>query len=388
MNIIFSTYEAKEIGGSYLRSLSLAQGLTELDHQVVLWTSAKNFTLRPKVSYEGKVQVIESIGVLPYRFRKGGYDPFDVFFRTIMIIFAKCDVIHSFNHRPASTIPALVKSIISKKTKWFLDWADLWGKGGIADRRYGFLRFFTANLDHYAEQYFIKRASFITAISDDLVKKAKKIRGKKKNVYFLGVGANINGIDVIAQTQARLKLKLAKNKKILVYLFVGTYDEELLAKTFIALNKLRSDVLLMLLGPRMPNFEKIIASHQSLQKKILREGIVKRAMLSWYLAAGDLMLLPFANKEINLGKFPNKLGDYLAAGRPTISNPTGEIKKVFSKNKVGILAPEDPQLFAKSIDQILDDKKKLNGLGKEARKLAEQLSWLTVSKQLETLYLK
>ncbi len=387
MNIIFTTYEAKEIGGSYLRSLSLAQGLTELNHQLTLWTSAKNFSLKPKISFEGKVKVIESIGIFPYRFRKGGYDPFDVIFRSIIIIFAKCDVIHSFNHRPASTIPALVKSIISKKTKWFLDWADLWGKGGIADRRRGPLRFLTSNLDHYAEQYFIKRASFITAISDDLVKKAKKIRGKKKNVYFLGVGANVNGIDVISQIKARSKLRLAKNKKILVYLFVGTYDEELLANTFIALNKLRSDVLLMLLGPRMPNFEKMIALHQSLTKKVLRKGIVKREMLSWYLAAGDLMLLPFANKEINLGKFPNKLGDYLAAGRPIISNPTGEIKKVFLKYKVGVLVPEDPELFAKNIDQILDDQKKLNQLGKEARILAEQLSWLTVSKQLETFYL-
>ena len=179
MNIIFSTYEAKEIGGSYLRSLSLAQGLTELNHQVVLWTSAKNFCLKPKISFEEKVKVIESIGILPRRFRKGGYDPFDVIFRTIMIVFAKCDVIHSFNHRPASTIPALIKSIFCKKTKWFLDWADLWGKGGIADRRHGRLRFLTTNLDHYTEQYFIKRASYITAISDDLVKKAKKTRGKK-----------------------------------------------------------------------------------------------------------------------------------------------------------------------------------------------------------------
>lgn len=388
MTIIFSTYEAKEIGGSYLRSISLAQGLTELDHQVVLWTSAKNFSLKPKISFEEKVKVIESIGILPYRFRKGGYDPFDIIFRTIMIIFTKCDVIHSFNHRPASTIPALIKSIISKKTKWFLDWADLWGRGGIADRRYGRLRFLTANLDHYTERYFIKRAPFITAISDDLVKKAKKIRVRKKHIYFLGVGANIDGINVISQAKARLKLKLTANKKILVYLFVGTYDEELLANTFIALNKLRSDVLLMLLGPRLPDFEEKISLHQSLQKKVLREGIVKREMLSWYLAAGDLMLLPFANKEINLGKFPNKLGDYLAAGKPTISNPTGEIKKVFSKYKVGVLAPENPKLFAKSIDQILDDKKRLNSLGKEARKLAEQLSWLTISKQLETLYLK
>ena len=113
MKIIFSTYEAKEIGGSYLRSLSLAQGLVELGHDVTLWTSAKEATLSKKISFENGVKVIESIGVFPYRFRKGGYDLLDIVYRSLIILFSKCDVIHTFNHRPSASVPGLIKSLFS-----------------------------------------------------------------------------------------------------------------------------------------------------------------------------------------------------------------------------------------------------------------------------------
>lgn len=380
MKILFLTYEAKEIGGSYLRSLSLAQGLVKLGHDITLWTSAKKRSLLPKVSFENGVRVIESIGLFPYRFRKGGYDPFDIIFRTIVIFFSNCSIIHSFNHRPAATWPACFKSIFFRKTKWFLDWADLWGKGGIADRRYGPFRFITSNVDHYSERLFIKLPFAITAISDDLVRKAVLIRKSKSHVYFLPVGANIDFIKPIPKLEARKKLRFPLKENLLVYLYVGTYDDELLLKTFNELKKIRKDTSLMLLGPKLPIFHK--------QKKVINKGVVSRELLPWYLAAADIMLLPFANKEINLGKFPNKLGDYLAAGRPIVANPTGEVKKILEKEKIGVLVSEEPSLFAKGISGLLDKPKSMERLGQNARKVGLKLSWVSVAKQLEGFYTK
>lgn len=386
LRIIFSTYEAKEIGGSYLRSLSLAQGLVKLGHQVTLWTSAKNLSFIPKFSKENGVLVIESIGLLPARFRKGGYDPFDVLFRSFVILFSKCDVTHSFNHRPAATFPALIKKIVFGRTQWFVDWADLWGKGGIADRRYGPFSFLTKTVDHYTEQLFIKLPDAVTPISDDLVRKALLMRQSKTKVFFLGVGANIEGIKPMELLVARKKLQFPKANTILAYLYVGTYDEELLAKTFVKLCTLRDDVTLMLLGPQLPSFEKIISKFPSVSKQIWRLGVVPREELAWYLASADAMLLPFANKEINLGKFPNKLGDYLAAGRPILANPTGEVKKILENYSVGALFPEKPELFAAGIAKALSNPKQLKVWGQNARKLAERLSWRTVAKQLDGFY--
>lgn len=386
MKIIFSTYEAKEIGGSYLRSLSLAEGLVKLGHEVTLWTSAKKISLWPKFSLENGVRVIESIGIFPYRFRKGGYDPFDILFRCVFIVLTKCNIVHSFNHRPAATIPALVKKIFYPHTKWFLDWADLWGKGGIADRRKGYLSLITKNVDHYLERLFIYLPDCVTPISDDLLYKAQSIRGASRRVCFLGVGANIDAIVPENTSRARNKLRLPLTKKILAYLFVGTYDEELLAKVFLELHRLRQDVLLMLLGPPLLSFEKIIVQNKHANAAVLRCGVIDRDKLGCYLAACDVALLPFANKEINLGKFPNKLGDYLAAGRPIVSNPTGEVKKLLKKKRVGLLVPEDPRRFAKGISMLLNNQSQINCFGQNARLLAEKISWLSISKQLEGFY--
>lgn len=386
MKVIFSTYEAKEIGGSYLRSLSLAEGLVKLGHEVTLWTSAKEPSLLPKFSSENGVHIIESIGVLPYRFRKGGYDPLDILFRCLIIALSKCQIIHSFNHRPAATIPALIKKIFSPRTRWFLDWADLWGKGGIADRRKGYLSLITKNVDHYLERLFVYLPDCVTPISDDLLYKAKAIRGGSRSTYFLGVGASIDDVNPENIHQARKKLHLSLTKKILAYLYVGTYDEELLAEVFLELRKLRQDVLLMLLGPVLPNFEKIICQNKQASSSVLRYGVVERSQISSYLAACDVMLLPFANKEINLGKFPNKIGDYLAAGRPIVANPTGEVKKLLKKEQVGMLFSENPSKFASGISQLLDNQQKIDKLGENARLLAEKLSWLSVAKKLEGFY--
>lgn len=389
MKIIFSTYEAKEIGGSYLRSLSLAQGLVELGHEVTLWTSAKTPSLKTKTSFENGVKIIESIGIFPYRFRKGGYDPLDIIFRSLAILLSKCQIIHTFNHRPAASVPGLIKSFFCKQTKWFLDWADLWGRGGIADRRYGRWGFIPINLDHYTEQWFIKHAQHLTPISDDLIKKAIKIRGSKEKIFFLPVGANIDGIKPLPQKKARHKLKLPVKNKILVYLYVGTYDDILLAKTFIALSQLRDDTQLLLLGPKnIDGFYQELNQKPKLLKKVIHPGVVSRELLPHYLAAGDVMLIPFENKEINLGKFPNKLGDYLAAGRPIAANPTGEVKKLLEKEKAGILISEQPEKFAQGINQLLNNPQKMKALGKNARQVAESLSWLSVAEQLEGFYLK
>jgi glycosyltransferase involved in cell wall biosynthesis len=388
MKVIFSTYETKEIGGSYLRSFSLAQGLADLGHEVTLWTSAKTITLLPTISEEKGMKIIESIGLFPYRFRKGGYDPFDVIFRTTIILFSKCKIIHSFNHRPAASLPGLFKSLFYPQTKWFLDWADLWGKGGVADQRHGPLSFITANVDLYTEYLFIKLAGSITAISDNLIKKSLKIRGNKKKTNYLPIGANIGDIKPLSKKESRKKLKLPLKKKIIVYLFVGTYDLKLLAQVFIEINKIRDDVNLLLLGPDAPEFYDQFDKHPSLLKKVIHPGLISRKLLSYYLAAGDIMLLPFTNREINLGRSPNKLGDYLAAGRPIAANPTGEVKKMLTKDEVGILVSENPTKFASSVEKLLNQPKKMDLLGKNARLLAESLSWGSVAKQLERFYLE
>jgi glycosyltransferase involved in cell wall biosynthesis len=388
VKIIFSTYETKEIGGSYLRAISLAESLSQLGHEVTLWTSASKLSFLPRKSSQNGVKIVESVGIFPYKIRRAGFDLFDILFRSISILCSSSNVVHSFNPRPSAVIPGLVKKIFSPKTKWFMDWADLWGKGGLLDRRNGFIGQIVGIIDHLIENWCVKNTPYITAISEDLMKKAKQIRKNKSKIFFLPIGANITAIKPLSKQKARKKLNLLTMNKILVYLYIGSYDAKFLAKVFNQLNQLRSDTFILLLGPDIPEFFKELESKINIKKKIIHPGIVSRSKLPWYLAAGDIMLLPFADKEINRGKFPNKLGDYLAAGKPIIANPTGEVAKLFKREKTGVLVKEDPLEFAQKINSLLNNPKKMKALEKKSRLIAKKISWLRVSKQLEGFYLE
>ncbi len=59
--------------------------------------------------------------------------------------------------------------------------------------------------------------------------------------------------------------------------------------------------------------------------------VTYRELLPKYLAAADVFLMPYSNKISNVGRWPNKVGDYMCVGRPTVSNPVGEVKWLFEQ---------------------------------------------------------
>ncbi|NKB15907.1 MAG: glycosyltransferase family 4 protein, partial [Sphingomonadales bacterium] len=60
-------------------------------------------------------------------------------------------------------------------------------------------------------------------------------------------------------------------------------------------------------------------------------GKVPYKELPSVLPAADLFLLPYPNKIVNVGRWPNKIGDYMAVGRPTVANPVGELNELFQR---------------------------------------------------------
>jgi glycosyltransferase involved in cell wall biosynthesis len=97
--------------------------------------------------------------------------------------------------------------------------------------------------------------------------------------------------------------------------------------------------------------------------------------------------LPFKDKLANRGRWPNKLGDYLSAGRPVVSNPTGDIQELFTRYHIGLLTEETPEAFAAGLASLIDDPARAQDLGYEARSVAEQeLSWAKLTLRLEEHY--
>ena len=88
------------------------------------------------------------------------------------------------------------------------------------------------------------------------------------------------------------------------------------------------------------------------------------------------MLLPLSDRPVNSARFPNRFGNYLAAGRPIATNPTGDVGEVVEREQVGIVAPDEPGAFADAVLRLLDDLPTCGAMGRRARDLAEtRYSW-------------
>jgi len=323
---------------------------------------------------------------MPRRFRHGGYDIFDMIFRSVYLLLQDKDILHSFNHRPASSISAWLVSK-TNHVEWWTDWADLWGKGGIADRRYGFLRWLTSSLDTHLEKWVITHCPNITAISHYLIKKSRFWRQGSKNIYFLPVGADTDLIKPLPKLEARQQLKLNRNDFLGCFLYVGTYDADFLSQILLQVHLHHVSFKLMMLGPFLDDFYcQLPARPHPIYDRIVHPGVVSRTNLSAWLSAADVALLPYRNLEINRGRYPNKLGDYLAAGKPIVANPTGEVKRLLAKYDIGWTASESPRKFAQLLETVGKDKRQINSKSKNALKLAGLMSWMNVASSLERLY--
>ena len=101
----------------------------------------------------------------------------------------------------------------------------------------------------------------------------------------------------------------------------------------------------------------------------------------------DVFALPLGAGVRNAAKWPMKIGDFMAAGRPTVSNPVGEMEELFEREPIGLLAAWDPADFAEKIVYILENHNLREDMGIHARYVAEnRLSWGILADRLVRFY--
>lgn len=83
------------------------------------------------------------------------------------------------------------------------------------------------------------------------------------------------------------------------------------------------------------------------------------------------------------------MGDYLAIGRPTVANPVGDIKPLFEKHNVGMLAEWDAKDFSEKIIYLLDHPEISEQMGQTAKEVAKnEFDWSILAKTLEAFYFR
>jgi glycosyltransferase involved in cell wall biosynthesis len=368
--------------GTFDRAHSLGRHLVSKGHTVTLFAGA-SARARARRQLLNGVEVIEAFDPLPARARESGLSLFDLGNRIRSLRSKPCDVIHCFDHRPTVSIPGLLLARRHRAACIF-DWADLWGRGGIAGERRFLSRASLGIADDLLEKRVRQGADALTVINTALRDRAQKRFAVP--IHLLPVGASSDLIRPLPKQEMRRRFGLPADASIAVHTGLAPYDMPYLAEAFVELAKRHPKALLLMTGRHFPVIAQV-AEAAGLSDRVVWRGMLDRTELTAAMACADVLLLPYTNRSVNIFRYPNKLGDYLSAGRPIVTNRTGDLGELVVGERVGLVAEDTPESFALAIKQIFDSPELADEMGRRGRDLAEtKLDWRFLAADLERFY--
>lgn len=376
MRLLFLNHNYRYLA-TYNRAAQMAAALTRRGHHVTLMTVSRQHRWKPTWSIANGVRVAEMPN-LGQDYSGEGYGPLDNLLRCLHALSHRYDIIHTFDHKPNASFAGLVGRL--RGATLIADWADWWGgPGGINDvpkRR-------VPAVGRFEEWWEIKTkllADGVVTISTVLRQRALDIGVLPDRVVHIPNGSAIDLIRPVPIVEARQRLGVPVERKIVGFLGMGQGDMEIVMP---ALQQL-TGVWFMVIGPKNP---RVLAQAQSfgIADRLWQTDFVPDEELPLYLACADIMCLPLTDRAANRGRLPGKIMYYMAAGRPVVASPIGDVKTIVETHRVGLLARDEE--FADAFHRILSDDALREELGHNARRTAETVfNWERLVDQLEAFY--
>lgn len=383
MKLLFLNHNVAHSRGTFFRAYALARQLSLQGHEVTLITTSARSRFRVQSNVSAGVTVVESPAILPGPARSG-WDPVDLVRRLLLCRspqLSSIDVIHAFDSRPTVIIPALALRKRSRASL-VIDWADWWGRGGTIEERptSGAVRTLVRRPETYFEESFRTRADATTVISRALRDRAVGLGVPRETITILPSGSDIESICPIDRADARRLSGLPDHAPIVGYLGAALRrDQDLLATTVTKLVNGRNDLRFLLIGNSGIQLPK--------HPRIIRTGFVPSDRLPYFLGACDVFLLPLVDSIANRGRWPSKINDYLAAGRPVVASAVGDIADLLERRRIGALAGSEAEGLVAACLELVDNPGQAAEIGNNARTVAEtELSWSRISAGFLAVY--
>lgn len=362
--------------GTYYRVMPMAEQLARRGHLVTLMTVSPEHRWRSVDAETGGVHVVETPN-WGQEHSGGGYGPLDNGYRCVHALIHNYDIIHAFDHKPNATFAGFLGRL--KGARLVADWADWWGgPGGINDvpRRIPAIGRFEAWWEEKSKLW----ADGVVTISQVLYERALKLGCPVERTLYLPTGAPVERIRPLPQAQARQELGIPLTRKIVGFIGYGQGELDIVMQTLQQLPNL----WLMVIGPKHLRVSELAMSF-GVADRLLQTGFVPDDVVAIYLACADVMVLPMSDRAADRGRLPNKLLDYMAAGRPVVASPVGEVNRILSQHQIGLLA--ERANFAEAIHMLLTDLELRDEMGREARRVAEtDFAWPQIIDRLVGFY--
>lgn len=392
MHILYLNHNVAWRGGTFYRAYHAGRYLTRRGHSVTLLTISanKHWGFEREVS-EG-VEIIHTPDVL-WGLGRSGWDPWDTLNRVSYLHNRQWDIIHAWDSRPVVILPALYARRQSRKVdgKLIMDWCDWWGRGGVqAERANKVAQLIYGPIETFFEEAFRTQADGTTVISGALRDRALKLGVSPDSLVNLPQGCDPDFIRPIQKQVARAQLGIPLDDFVVGYRGTITVKEvDLLMQTLVIaksqIPRLRFFAGNVVVTSSTISFRQ--SADQYWGEWITETGRVPVDQLSLHLAVCDVFILPMTIKSVlNNAKWPSKINDFLAAGRPIVATQVSEVAALF-KEDIGIVTDDDPRSLANALVQIAQNPVRTEYFGRQARALAEgKLNWMGIVEQLEAFY--
>jgi glycosyltransferase involved in cell wall biosynthesis len=230
-------------------------------------------------------------------------------------------------------------------------------------------------------------ADGIVVLSEYLRKKAQCFK-KDDSIIKVHGGADLDYIQYYSDN-SEIKKTLGISQEFLTFGYLDAYDKALSElKYFIEAFVELKDILKL----------KLIVFGVKLNSEIsekLGNGLINIEWIDFSrdaskFACVDVFLMLKEDNIVNTAGWPNKIGEYMACGRPILLNPVGEMIEFAKLHSDAFFITENNQKAIKKIMmKIYEHKNDLLKLGKINRDISEQeMSWDIRSKQLFSFYKK
>ena len=227
------------------------------------------------------------------------------------------------------------------------------------------------------------QADWVTTISTGLRNRAVSLGISSDRVTWIPSGAPSDLIRPLDKDDCKKRLGIPSSAFLIGYVGIGARDIAMILPALAAIRKRRPEVRLGIIGP--------VEDSRSLHRPDLRESVaafgpVPFAQLPVYLAACNAFILPLTNTVFNRTRWPNKFGDFLAAGRPVLCSNVGDVAAIVKAEGCGFVWNDLSEL-RHGIETLVEDASLSSRMGERARLLAEgRLSWQTLALDFAEVY--
>lgn len=369
--------------GTYYRAYPWARCLARGGHRVTLMCVAGAAGVTGVDEDEDGVRVIETTRKLEGRWAMArlsgmyGWGPGDIRRRTRELHDGGYDVVHTFEHHPNVSFPIYLAGHAGRPVL-VVDGCDHYGRGGFRGAEYSPYRLALLYrilggplrlVMDFIERDLRRRADAVTVISGWLRRRAIDFGIPAARVHLIPGSADVEHVVPKAAAAGRRELGIPDGAPVVGFLGGGQFDLDFSLHAIAIMLRSRPDLRFVVIGRRDETVT-ATASRLGLADRVIQTGWITDAQLPTLLAAADVFLLPLKRNPVNLARWPNKIGSYMAAGRPTVCTDVGDVADLVRAGDVGRVTVPEPAAFAAAVLQLIANPAVAAGMGVRARELA------------------